>query len=97
MGLGSVVIAHVLTTEKLTGYNWFFCTCAVSRGRNLKNRCQTRSGHGIHTPAGKLEVTFLVIKMTALEIQSIVASCKYSNWQWIIKHKTLKNWITRSL
>ncbi len=30
--------------------------------------------------------------MTALEIHSIVASCKYSNWQWIMKDKTQKNY-----
>ena len=33
---------------------------------------------------------FPVMKMTALEIHSFVASCKYSNWQWIIKDKTQK-------
>ena len=31
--------------------------------------------------------------MKALEIQSIVASCKYSNWQWFIRDKALKGQI----
>ena len=42
-------------------------------------------------PTWKERTDFPCHEMTALEIHSIVASCKYSNWQWIIKDKTQKN------
>ena len=46
--------------------------------------------HGANTHLER-KTDFLVMKMTAFEIHSIVTSCKYSNWQWIIKDKTQKN------
>ena len=42
------------------------------------------------TPTWKERTDFPCHKMTALEKQSIVASCKYSNWQCFNRDKTLK-------
>ena len=56
----------------------------------LKTEIETNSTHGVKTHLER-QNDFPCHEMTALEIHSIVASCKYSNWQWIIKDKTQKN------
>ena len=60
------------------------------RDGNLKTEVRPEV-HMVPKPTWKDRTNFPCHEMTALEIQSIVASCKYSNWQCIIKDKTQKN------
>ena len=66
---------------------------AVYSGTELdfKKPNQNRWTYVVPPPTWKDRTDFPCHKMTALQIHSIVAFCKYSNWQWIIKDKAQKN------
>ena len=69
---------HDITTGTLTGQNWFYLySCTVYGDQNLKTEVRPEV-RMVPPPTWKVGTDFPCHKMTALEIQSIVASCKYS-------------------